>query len=73
MEKKFYCKVCGEVPCIFMVNDPSNTPFACPFDKAHNAEWVEEEKGRNTNQATVKNDIVYDTEQGEILNERDKE
>lgn len=39
MEKKFYCYVCDPTPCVLTVKDPSNSPFACPFDKKHNAIW----------------------------------
>lgn len=39
MEKKFYCNICGEDSCLLIVKNSNNLPFACPFDKKHNAVW----------------------------------
>jgi len=41
MNKKYQCNICGEKPCTFSVNDSANKPFACPFDKKHDANWIE--------------------------------
>ena len=74
MEKRFYCYVCGEDPCLFVVKNPHNPPFACPFDKKHNAVWRgKASKKKFEKTCKEKQDVIYDSEQGEILDEIDKE
>lgn len=44
MNKKYHCYICGAKPCTFSVNDSQKKPFACPFDKKHDADWKEVKK-----------------------------
>lgn len=40
-ENHYYCYVCSEKPCEFIVEGNKKLPFACPFDKKFNAIWKE--------------------------------
>ena len=45
--KKFYCNVCDENPCVFIVNHSSNEPLGCPFDKKFDASWKSDNENNN--------------------------
>lgn len=37
--ERFYCNLCGETPCEFIVDKFFREPLCCPFDKRFNANW----------------------------------